>query len=126
MYEFHGWAVLWCGGDDEQHARNVHRLETEFRAYLCEVAPEPTWRLFEQNVVTIYNISGIHNHPRNYVLESFQWIADRAPRSYGLLYLNDDEQTPDAAENFVAWRLAKGELTKHPDPFLSPRFPTIE
>ncbi|GIO83997.1 hypothetical protein J25TS5_09290 [Paenibacillus faecis] len=85
------------------------------------------------NLVTIkrYNgqdsilISGLHNHKSSYVVEIFKWIAEHTVGSYGLLYTRDDEDPVDE-NRFVVWKLARGELRKETDPFLSPCIPKIE
>jgi hypothetical protein len=56
-------------------------------------------------------------------LDLFRTVGSLAPASYGLLYVWNDEGEQDNA--FRVWRLAKGALTQHADPFLSPCNPTI-
>jgi hypothetical protein len=59
------------------------------------------------------------------VMELLQVAGEQAEGSYGLLYVWDDEDA--VHENvFRVWRLAKGVLSEHPDPFLSPCIPIIE
>ncbi|WP_431523645.1 Imm7 family immunity protein [Paenibacillus pabuli] len=57
----------------------------------------------------------------------FEWIATHLPGAYGLLYVHDDEAGDDINENrFLVWKLARGQLEKVKDPFLSPYIPVVE
>ena len=74
-------------------------------------------------------ISGLRNHRREEVIDLFEWLAENSPACYGLLYVQDGEdwrRGADYQNDFRVWRLAKGQLTEHADPFLSPRIPTVE
>jgi immunity protein 7 of polymorphic toxin system len=54
-------------------------------------------------------------------------VRARLRGSYGLIYERDDERTtPPGPNAYQVTVLARGHLTSHPDPFLSPMNPTIE
>ena len=57
------------------------------------------------------HIAGQHNHRAEYVIELFQWIADNAIGSYGILYIRDDKdqkRISDYSNSFRIWRLCRG------------------
>ncbi len=75
------------------------------------------------------HVAGQHNHRSEYIIELFQWVAENAPGSYGILYIRDDEDQSrdnDYSNCFRVWRLCRGQLTERDDPFLSPAIPTVE
>ena len=125
MYEFHCWAAL---GYHTYEIEDVPQqtLLAELRRYLDGINRSSSlWTLRSYNGVESFQISGQHNHRSDYVIDIFRWIAEHGPGSYGLLYVSDDEDAHHS-EVFRVWRLARGELTVHDDPFLSPRIPTLE
>jgi len=74
-------------------------------------------------------VGGASNHKTNPwfdALELFEWLAQNARGSYGLLHLEDNEDQEGFNNQFQVYVLKKGKLTKQNDPFLSPRIPEIE
>ncbi|BDP41120.1 hypothetical protein DAETH_10890 [Deinococcus aetherius] len=49
-------------------------------------------------------------------------VASEAPGSYGVMSWRDSERDDD----FTVRVMARGRLSDHPDPFLSPVIPTVE
>ena len=76
----------------------------------------------------VLSIAGHKNHRYEPVIDLFDWLAANGPGSYGLLYVQDDEDFKRGSyENeFRAWKLARGVLEEQSDPFLSPCIPIIE
>lgn len=127
MFEFHGWACI------RHHAHDTDLALQDACVRECEARLEGLdidhlARIQRYNGVDSLVISGRHNHRQSYVIELFQWIADHAPGSYGLLYVHDDEDARGGSHSleFRVWRLARGALEARPDPFLSPVTPTLE
>lgn len=132
MFEFHGWAVIRESFDEANEDEDVLKaivaeLSEQIRAHPWVNGP---CRLEVVNGAYHLWTTGVFNHRGDRgeeLLELFRWIARMAPGSYGLLYVYDDE-----AENlpervgFQVWRLARGQLLRHQDPFLSPYFPVVE
>ncbi len=131
MFEFHGWAVIRSGFDldDPRHDEDWTRLWPELLQEL---------RLFERpdhfflhktvNGLVSVTCSGLRNHRQGWVVDFFEWLAKRAPGSYGLLYVHDDED-PRGVEfgnSFRILRLAKGQMVEMADALLSPYIPTVE
>lgn len=55
-----------------------------------------------------------------------QGLASRAPGSYGTIHYHDDDLNHPFKNEFRVIAMARGRLTEHPDPFLSPVIPTVE
>ena len=82
-----------------------------------------------QNGVFHIWVSGYRNHKPTgeYCPIAFEYVGKIAPGSYGILYVLDDEDLKNDNENyFKVFVLARGKLSVHRDPFLSPVMPTIE
>ena len=127
MFEFHGWASIHYHAHDIDFPKQDECWESLI-AYVEEM-PNDFVRMRRYNGCDSLTISGQHNHRRQYVIDLFQWIADNAPGSYGLLYVRDDEDHRCGVDNengFRVWRLCRGTLIEMDDPFLSPAIPTVE
>ena len=138
MYEFHGWVVLAYHTHDINQERQDEAVN-KFRAFLRDLHIEDFSMLCRLNGMDSFVITHMHNHLSEYVIDIYKWIAENLPGSYGLLYIHDDEDfagsyqsykyedpTVDNSNKFFVYRLARGQLTKHEDPFLSPYIPTVE
>jgi hypothetical protein len=119
MFEYHGWAVL---RSDEGTDEADDALMEELRARIKEL-PEATRASFHVggavNGLRTVSASGLRNHSRAEVVEVFRWLAERSPRSYGLLYVNDDAVEEGDRDAFRVHRLRWGRLEVFDDPFLS-------
>ncbi|EKR71261.1 Imm7 family immunity protein [Leptospira noguchii] len=76
-----------------------------------------------QNGQICLTMSGLFNHRSAFVIDILKRIAVIMPGSYGLLYIHneeDDKGEIDYSNEFVVWKLARGNLTLEKDPFLSP------
>jgi Immunity protein 7 len=128
MVEYHGWITL----RDSTVETDESRLARIAAFVQKEIEPKNTQhRLLGMKVVNgnyFLYFAGCANHRSLEVDETFdliRHIANKAPGSYGLLYIWDDEDAKN--ENaFRVWKLAKGILSEEADPFLSPCLPTIE
>src|SRR5688572_23825915 len=125
MYEFHGWVNIWAADPDAGTLANDESAIGVIQAQLAQPNDDVAgW--FEirrtmngQIVVVAY---GLRNHRRTGALEVFRWIGERYPRSYGLLYVFDDED-PERGNEFVVYRLAHGCIVEFRDTVLSPVIP---
>jgi hypothetical protein len=128
MFEFHGWAVIRSRYDSdlEKEEADWEKIEEEFDLEL-RIFDRPDHFHVHKTINGLLSVtmSGLRNHRQEDVIDFFRWLAARAPGSYGLLYVHDDED-PKAENDFRVYRLAKGKLTEMADPFLSPYFPTVE
>jgi immunity protein 7 of polymorphic toxin system len=126
VFEYHGWICLRAtpAVDDDTapypHAE-ISRLVAGFGDYgLVDLRP--------LNGTDFLHVAGQPNHAGGHqsaVVELFGAIGRLAPGSYGLLYVQDDED-PRYGNEFRVHRLVRGVLTEHADPFLSPVIPTLE
>ena len=123
MFEYYGWVSL----RNDPHNIDGPNL-TKFLPELEAKVQEFTYSeivLKETNGGYKLWLTGHPNHRQNWVFEFFEFIAPRAPGSYGLLYVWDDEH-PEYDNEFRVWRMLRGRVEEISDPFLSPCVPTIE
>lgn len=127
MLEYHGWITLHDSpgeGDPDQ----TYRLACEIERSIAHIRAEN--RVLDTRVMNGNHAvwtAGYTNHwstDIEQIIGLFREVADKAPGSYGLLYVWNDEFGDGNA--FQVWRLAKGKLTEHEDTLLSPCIPTIE
>lgn len=116
MYEFNGWAVVVANeGTDAANDELMGRL-LDHIAGLDEMTRERFhWDDAGLNGHRAIMVAGLRNHPDPFVTGVFQWLAEQSRRAYGLLYTLDDSWGDP--NRFDVWRLRRGELTFHADPF---------
>ena len=131
MFEFHGWITLRVDDSDDAdigvlRAREelaIEQLDAAIREHCDDIS------LFEikrtSNDLLVLVTHGLRNHADRGVVSLYRWIAENLTNSYGLLYVHDDED-PVHDNEFRVFKLAKGKLSEHADPFLSPYSPTVE
>jgi hypothetical protein len=127
MYEFHGWVAIREGvreAEDSDEARNVAILK------LKEVidARKDDWSFVELkrfNGADYFILHGFRNHSQPWVQELFEISGQLAPGSYGVLYINDDEDKTYSNEMQV-FVMRRGKVVRHRDEFFSPCIPTLE
>jgi hypothetical protein len=128
MYEFHGWINIEVGEPDNGSWEETQAAIGTLTERLRE-AQEQISGWFEvrepYNGQIVVVAHGLRNHRQEGPRELFRWIGTHYPWSYGLLYVHNDEDA-DPGNEFVVYRLARGVLTEHTDPFLSPVAPTVE
>ena len=129
MFEFHGWANLQYHTQYEVVSHNEEKTIQRLRKFIKDTDAEDVCFIRNYNTLDSLVIDGMHNHRREYVIEIFKWIADNIPGAYGILYINDDEDSyrENNYENeFRVWKLARGKLEELDDKYLSPRIPEVE
>lgn len=130
MYEVHGWFALYDStyeSDREHEASLVAELGSQVRR-LDWVSGHADVRVV--NGSWCFSITSLSNHRSRRSAEIYQlvdWIAAHFPGAYGLLYERDDEPgLSGGTEAFTVRALARGRVSVHSDPSLSPIQPTIE
>lgn len=122
MFEYHGWVVVQSSSgqkiwspeglsmpdDDELHRR---------LPLLIQELALGEWVRFHGTVNGLHSLllSGRRNHRDERVFDLMQWLAGHAKRSYGLLFIRDDEdadQPYDTESQFRTFRLSCGEFTE--------------
>ncbi|WP_158879966.1 Imm7 family immunity protein [Amycolatopsis anabasis] len=128
MFEYHGWVAIsetpGLDGDDALLNRAVKRV----RRQLNDIGGDHLLDLRWMNGVPHVHLAGSPIRRGSWgeeIVELFNQIARLAPGSYGLLYVRDDDD-PFQGNEFQVYRMARGQVTRHADPFLSPVVPTVE
>ncbi|WP_081756949.1 Imm7 family immunity protein [Gorillibacterium massiliense] len=128
MFQFNGWVVLRYHTHDNDQVKQENSIKM-LTNYISKVDTEKLVFLRQRNGLDSLCISGIHNHRSEYVIELFQKIGEIMPGSYGLLYIQDDEDISKLHDNsncFVVWKLVRGNLSREQDVYLSPVMPNVE
>lgn len=127
VFEYHGWiAVHDSAGDDDEAA--LHAIVERIRRRLDELDSPYLADLRWMNGVPYLHLAGHPNHRARHgdqIVALFAEIGRLAPGSYGLMYTSDGED-PRQHNEFRVFRMARGRVSEHADPFLSPRAPTLE
>lgn len=132
MFEYHGWVTLRDAPelDDPDRAGDCLLNSTLSRVRrlidLDTVQNDlQVAELSQANAAWHLRLSGYRNHRQQPVIDLWHKVAETAPASYGLLYVQDDED-PQAGNEWVAWTMRRGTVTREKDPFLSPVVPVVE
>lgn len=140
MYSVHGWATISPSYrnddalDDLLDDDKMDALRDQIANYIRELGLDrteqrmnPFAEIYDLNYETHLWLTGSNNHAtwHQAIMDLFNFIADKAPGSYGLLYVENDEDAEHPG-HFRVWVLARGALVEHGDPFLSPHFSVVE
>jgi len=112
VFEYHGWATLReaeeidCPINDPARAGDCLRTTTlnSIGSLLESDGLRNVWQraeLSSANGAWHLHLSGYRNHRQALVLETWGRIGELAPGSYGLLYVQDDED-PERNNEWVA------------------------
>ena len=130
MYTFHAWIILAETTEEDDVgglSEKIEKLRTCIRDKIPGLSGTP---VFQIKYHWLFQCSESYNrrgtvHDR--LTEVLEWIAEALPGSYGLVYSRDDELLNESdANTFHVQVVARGAVTSHSDPFLSPIIPTIE
>ena len=130
MYEYHGWITLVysiCEVEDEDEKL---KIAVDYARDLIEQTL-PKRYINELKVVNgeyMISLAGLANHRgtlEKALINFYREIGEKAPGSYGLLYVSDDEN-PEFDNEFRVGKLVRGNFKFVKDCYLSPRIPTIE
>lgn len=126
MVEMHGWVTIRDTYKDtfiDNMDQVVKELVQEFKT-IKYLNPEIKW----MDGTAYLELSLFTNHwseDCKEMLKLYEIIADKAEGSYGVLYVNDDEDN-DLFNEFVVYRIVRGKVEKFSDKLLSPCIPVIE
>jgi hypothetical protein len=115
MFEYHCWAVVQADGMEAEREL-VQELEERI-AELSE-SSRKTFHLTYLNEVHVV-ASGLRNHAETEVIDVFHWLAERSPRSYGLLYIRNEHVEPDGTWRFEVQKLSRGRIEYLEDRYLA-------
>ena len=128
MFEYHGWATLrLTPGSEEVPDGLLERFAEQLRGAIAERFGTGSGIHEVRAVNGEYHVlvDGSPNHRDERIFGLFPYIAARAPGSYGLLYVWDDDH-PVHENAFRVWRLVRGRVEELSDALLSPCTPVLE
>jgi hypothetical protein len=130
MYQYHGRFALAETPEDIDDG-GLRAVLPEVQSYLDRLTSTPdAAQLRWMNGQPFVNVDGKAKRPREdgrALTDLVNFLAQRLPGSYGLLYESDDERTEPPGNNAFRVRvLARGSVTERDDPFLTPLQPVIE
>lgn len=127
MYEFHGWVTIReCvrEAEDSDEVRNV-ALQKLKEVMATKADGWSFVDLKQYNGADYFLLHGFRNHRQRWVLELFEMAGHLAPGSYGVLYINDDEDE-EYSNEMQTFIMRRGKVIRHRDEFFSPCIPTLE
>jgi len=134
MYEYHGWITVrtkYENIETEDEDELLLKVVSEIKEHIINL----NWGhgiLDIRSINTEFHIwtSGYLNHKpleKDSPVNFFRYVGRVAPGSYGILYIIDDYDMENNNHNkFKVYVLARGQLTIHEDPFLTPFVPIVE
>lgn len=90
-----------------------------------EIASPYLLDLRRMNGEAVVHFGGCSDHRDTEILRFFGEIGERAPGSYGLLHVRDDEDHGRENDVLVV-RMVRGRVGEHLEPLLSPCIPVLE
>jgi hypothetical protein len=126
MFEYHGWITIRdSAAEDEDNSRLAEIFES-LQQRIQQIAIPYLLDIRWMNGEPFLHMGGFSNHRTSpEILDLFNHVGAIAPGSYGLLHIRDDEDRAHFNEVRVV-RLARGNVTQHTEPLLSPCIPTLE
>lgn len=131
MYEYHGWITLresFLNEDDTEE--NIDEIVSDVNDKIYSLdCGNGLLDLRAVNGEYHLSVSGLLNHKSQQAEELFslfEFIAENAVGSYGLLYVRDDEDENGEDNKFQVYVMARGKIEEKKDRFLSPFTPTVE
>ena len=126
MVEMHGWVTIrdtYKAVDIDNTEKVTKILEVEFKT-INYLNPEIKW-INGECCLQLSLYSNHWNEECDEMLKIYRIIADKAEGSYGLLYVYNDEDR-ELYNEFIIYRLVRGEIEIFNDKLLSPFVPIIE
>ncbi|RCW89822.1 Imm7 family immunity protein [Winogradskyella arenosi] len=132
MIEINGWAVIRESykeeEDDDNELLNSIIKQIESKINELDYSNE-FYSLKRLNGTYHLSIMVNHNHRTvtEHVIDFFKWLALISKGSYGIMYVQDDEDIERGNEDkFKVWSMKKGKVAELDDIYLSPLNPEIE
>ena len=131
MYEYHGWITLLASPKDlDEEEIILWEMSQEINELLLPLNKEHGVAHLESiNGNHMISLFGHFNHANSVeplLLDILKKLAAKAPGSYGLLYIRDDENMDGLDNEFQVWKLVRGEVKACKDQYLSPCIPIVE
>jgi hypothetical protein len=128
MFEYHGWVNVLesaTASDDDYDDGRLRELVRGIERRIREINSPYLLDLRWMNGAVFVHFGGIPNHRDAEIVEFFREVGERAPGSYGLLHVRDDED-PGRGNEVLVIRMVRGMSTEHSEPLLSPCIPVLE
>ncbi|MFF4384637.1 Imm7 family immunity protein [Kitasatospora sp. NPDC001547] len=128
MFEYHGWIKVLenASADDEEHDDDRFRLVVAgIEERIREIDNRYLLDLRWMNGEVFVHFGGFANHRDAEIPAFFREVGERAPGSYGLLHVRDDED-PGHENEVLVIRMVRGQVSEHADSLLSPCIPVLE
>ncbi|MFC4033686.1 Imm7 family immunity protein [Streptomyces polygonati] len=128
MFEYHGWIKVLesaSAGDDHYDDARLREIVEGIKGRIREIDSPYLLDLWWMNGGAFVHFGGFPNHRDEEILEFFREVGERAPGSYGLLHVRDDED-PEYGNDVLVTRMARGQVSQHADSLLSPCIPVLE
>ncbi|MGW6902170.1 Imm7 family immunity protein [Streptomyces sp. NPDC054919] len=128
MFEYHGWVKVLesaSAGDDDYDNGRLHGIVEGIERRIREINSPYLLDLRWMNGEAFVHFGGFPNHRDTEIVEFFGEVGERAPGSYGLLHVRDDED-PGRENEVLVIRMVRGLLTDQPESLLSPCIPVLE
>jgi len=133
MFIYNGWIRI-AENTMEINDGHLEEIMIQLQDYIDKVRWQNAYiDLRAPNGFPVLSIQGCNNHKYgnnttgnvDSVLDVFKFVGEVAPGSYGLLFIEDDDEPgyQNACQVFV---LKRGKLGQVRDPFFSPLIPTVE
>lgn len=127
--EFHGWLTIRYTFENSEEALLLEEKKLPFLIKELEEQIESEYfahtkltvcKLIDEYHLSVSGFSWYYDECSR-VIELFKIIAKKAVGTYGLLYVNTEEEN-----EFKIYRVCRGEVTQHRDSLLSPLIPVVE
>ena len=127
MIEFNGWTIISESFNEEgKNEKLLKLIVNQIESKIAELEfDNEFYSLKCLNGAYHLSIMANHNHRSEHIIEFFKWIAEISKGSYGLLYVQDDEDVENE-NKFKVWSMKKGKVIESDDTFLTPRNPQVE
>ena len=128
MFDYHGWVTL---RDHATADDGVTLADATLKAVQGLLRSADLNNDFQTADVRAANgfwhvwLAGCRNHRNEPVLAAWRTLAQLAPGSYGVLYVQDDED-PEHDNHWLQHIMARGGLKVRRDKYLSPVVPVLQ
>ena len=130
MVEYHGWFSINEDVTGEQEDRNMKKTIRLIKRFIHNIESENQILVLKPiNGEYFLHVAGFTGHRSQDIDEVFdliKLISDKAKGSYGILYYRNDEDKGGRDNEFMVYKMARGEITTEKDTLLSPCNPVIE
>jgi len=128
VFEYHGWINVQesaSANDDDYGDGRLRGIVEGIERRIREIDSPYLLELRWMNGQAFVHFGGFCNHRDAEIVEFFEEVGERAPGSYGLLHVRDDED-PARENEVLVTRMVRGRVAKHSEPLLSFCIPVLE